>query len=70
VIDLFADVASAHAPRLVTGIKIRMHGRRSSDIEDIPGAFDRRNKLKRARALDPDVVLSLPKRYMLDNTPT
>jgi hypothetical protein len=67
VIDLFACLALTHAPRLVDGIKIRLTGRRSSDIEDIPAAFDRRNSLKMARALDPNVKLSLPKLYLVDN---
>jgi len=67
VIDLFADIASKHAPRLIEGINIRLKGRRSSDIDDIPAAFDRRNSLMKARALDPNAVLSLPKRYMTEH---
>jgi len=70
IIDLFADLASVQAPRLTEGIKIRMMGRRSADIEDIPAAFDRRNSLKKARALDPNVKLSLPNRYVTANAPT
>lgn len=70
VIDLFADVAGAKAPRLIDGIKVRLKGRRSADIDDIPGAFDRRNRLKKARALDPTIKLSLPDRYGLKNVLT
>lgn len=67
VIDLFIDVASNHAPRLLEGINIRLRGRRSVEIDDIPAAFDRRNSLKKARALNPKVKLSLPTRYSKDN---
>lgn len=67
IIDLFAELAAAEAPRLIDGIKFRFKGRRSGDIEDIPAAFDRRNGLKKARALDPNVKLSLPQRYRTHN---
>lgn len=70
VMDLFAKLAGEKAPRLIEGIKFRFKGRRSAEIEDISAAFDRRNRLKKERALDPNVKLSLPSRYRLDNALT
>ncbi|MGY3494380.1 recombinase family protein [Bradyrhizobium sp. USDA 4502] len=66
VIDLFADVAGERAPRLLEGINVRMRGRRSGKFENIPSAFDRRNLLKKPRALDPTAICRVPTRFDLD----
>jgi hypothetical protein len=68
VMTLFLELAAERTPRLLTVVTKRLRGRRSGDIDDIPAAFDRRNQLKKGRALDPDAVLSLPKRYGLAST--